>query len=153
MSLGGEIAPQPIPVDSWRSSAARDPLNKAAALAGLTNCLIFATLHANISSATIAPHEKPSRKRKLTPFDANQGALMRQARLLMDSDGQQAGYTFFFQIATDGERRACCVKVDAPDIHEASALFREKWPVLESMARDGIKTGTVNEGVITLVIA
>ena len=48
---------------------------------------------------------------------------------------------------------ACSVKVDAPDIHEASALFREKWPVIESMARDGIKTGTVDDGVITLVVA
>ncbi len=78
---------------------------------------------------------------------------MRQARFLVDGDGLQAGYTFFFQIATDVERRACRVKVDAPDIHEASALFREKWPDIESMARDGIRTGTVNDGVITLVIA
>jgi len=67
----------------------------------------------------------------------------------MDSDGQ---YAFFFQIANDGERRACCVKVGAHDIHEASALFREKWPVIESMARDGIKAGTVDDGVITLVM-
>jgi len=78
---------------------------------------------------------------------------MRQARFLVDGDGQPAGYTFFFQIATDGERRACCVKVDASDIHEASALFREKWPDIESMTRDGIRTGTFNDGVITLVIA
>ncbi|MFH1341234.1 MAG: hypothetical protein ABIL01_08475 [Pseudomonadota bacterium] len=78
---------------------------------------------------------------------------MRQARLSIDSNGQPDGYTFFFQIATDGERHACCVKVDAPDIHEASALFREKWPVIESMARDGIKMGTVDDGVITLVVA
>ncbi|MDO9297571.1 hypothetical protein [Bradyrhizobium sp.] len=77
---------------------------------------------------------------------------MRQARLSINGDGQPDGYTFFFQIATDGERRACCVKVDAPDIHEASALFREKWPIIESMARDGIKTGTVEDGVITLVM-
>ena len=77
---------------------------------------------------------------------------MRQARLSINGDGQPDGYTFFFQIATDGERRACCVKVDATDIHEASALFREKWPIIESMARDGIKTGTVEDGVITLVM-
>ena len=77
---------------------------------------------------------------------------MRQARLSMDGNGQPAGYTFYFQIANDGERRACRVTVDAPDIHEASALFREKWPVIESMARDGIKTGTVEDGVITLVM-
>jgi len=77
---------------------------------------------------------------------------MRQERISMDAGGQSVGYTFFFQIANDGERRACCVKVDAPDIHEASALFREKWPVIESMARDGIKAGTVDDGVITLVM-
>ena len=77
---------------------------------------------------------------------------MRQARLSLNGDGQPDGYTFFFQIATAGERRACCVKVDAPDMQEASALFREKWPVIESMARDGIKAGTVDDGVITLVL-
>ena len=69
----------------------------------------------------------------------------------MDGDGR-AGYTFFFQIASDGERRACCVKVEAPSIHEAAALFREKWTVIESMARDGLKTEVVNDGVITLVM-
>ena len=56
----------------------------------------------------------------------------------MNGDGEPAGYSFFFQIANDGERRACCVKVDAPSMQEASALFREKWPVIESMARDGV---------------
>jgi len=77
---------------------------------------------------------------------------MRQGRLSIDGNGQPAGYTFFFQIAAGGERRACCVTVEAPDIQEASALFREKWPVIESMARDGIKTGTVDDGVITFVM-
>jgi hypothetical protein len=69
----------------------------------------------------------------------------------MHRDGQPVGYTFFFQIASEGRRRACCVKVEAPDIHEASALFREKWHVIESMARDGIESGA-DDGVITLVI-
>jgi hypothetical protein len=77
---------------------------------------------------------------------------MGQERPPADGDGRSVGYTFFFQIANGGERRACCVKVDAPNIHEASALFREKWPVIESMARDGLKTGTVDDGVITLVM-
>ena len=66
-------------------------------------------------------------------------------------DGQSGGYSFFFQIANEGERRACCVKVEAPSMQEASALFREKWPVIESMARDGIK-GDVEDGVMTLVM-
>lgn len=66
--------------------------------------------------------------------------------------GQSAGYSFFFQIASDGERRACCVKVDAPSMHEASALFREKWPVIESMARDGINGEVVEDGVIMTLV-
>ena len=70
----------------------------------------------------------------------------------MDGNEQSAGYTFFFQIADNGERRACCVRVDAPDMQEAAALFREKWTVIESMARDGIRTAVVHDGVITLVM-
>ena len=77
---------------------------------------------------------------------------MRQQRNRMNGDGKPGGYSFFFQIANDGERRACCVKVDAPSMHEASALFREKWPVIEEMARDGIKGEVAEEGVITLVM-
>jgi hypothetical protein len=77
---------------------------------------------------------------------------MRQERTPMNGDGRSVGYTFFFQIASDGERRACRVKVDALNIHEASALFRQKWPVIESMAREGIKTGVVDDGAITLVM-
>jgi hypothetical protein len=77
---------------------------------------------------------------------------MRQERIPVKGDGQSVGYTFFFQIANDGERRACCVKVDAPDIHEASALFRQNWSAIETMARDGIKSGDPDDGVITLVV-
>jgi hypothetical protein len=70
----------------------------------------------------------------------------------MNGDGEPCGYSFFFQIANDGERRACCVKVEAPSMQEASALFRENWPAIESMARDGIKGEVVEDGVITLVM-
>ena len=77
---------------------------------------------------------------------------MRQERTLSNGTGESEGYTFFFQIANDGERRACCVKVDAPSMQEASVLFREKWPAIESMARDGIKGEVVEDGVITLVM-
>jgi hypothetical protein len=76
---------------------------------------------------------------------------MRQERTPINGDGESVGYTFFFQIANEGGRRACCVKVDALNIHEASALFRQQWPVIESMARDGINSG-IDDGVITLVM-
>jgi hypothetical protein len=77
---------------------------------------------------------------------------MRQEKNAAGEDGQLAGYTFYFQIANGGERRACSVRLDAPDAREASVLFREKWPVIESMARDGLKAGMVSDGVITLVM-
>jgi hypothetical protein len=77
---------------------------------------------------------------------------MRPEQTPIDGDRKSVGYTFFFQIADDGGRRACCVKVDALNIHEASALFRQKWPVIEGMARDSIKTSVVDDGVITLVM-
>lgn len=77
---------------------------------------------------------------------------MRQERM-MNGDEDQAGYTFFFQIADDGRRRACCVRVDAPSIDEASVLFRQKWSVIESMARDGIRSSGSGDGVITLVMS
>jgi hypothetical protein len=37
-------------------------------------------------------------------------------------------------------------------MHEAAALFRQNWPAIESMARDGIKTKVIDDGVITLVL-
>ena len=77
---------------------------------------------------------------------------MRQERTAINGDGESVGYTFFFQIASDGGRRACRVKVDAENIHEASALFRQKWSVIESMARDGINNRDVSDGVITVVM-
>jgi hypothetical protein len=76
---------------------------------------------------------------------------MRQERGPIEDDGQSDGYTFFFQIANDGRRQACCVKVDAPDIHEASVLFRRNWTVIEAMARDGIRTGE-EDSMITVVM-
>jgi hypothetical protein len=77
---------------------------------------------------------------------------VRQERTPIDGDGETVGYTFFFQIANEGGRRACCVKVDALNIREASALFRQKWSVIESMARDGINSRGIGDGVITLVM-
>jgi hypothetical protein len=77
---------------------------------------------------------------------------MRQERAPTNGNGESGGYTFFFQIASEGGRRACSVKVDASDIHEASALFRQNWSVIESMARDGINSGDTGDGVITLVL-
>jgi hypothetical protein len=77
---------------------------------------------------------------------------MRQERTPINGDGESVGYAFFFQIANDGGRRACCVKINALNIQEASALFRQRWSVIESMARNGANSRVINDGVITLVM-
>jgi hypothetical protein len=77
---------------------------------------------------------------------------MRQERTLTNGTGKSEGYTFFFQIANDGGRRACCVRVDALSKHEASALFRQKWSIIELMAREDINSRAISDGIITLVM-
>jgi hypothetical protein len=113
---------------------------------------MLATLRTNFSCVTIAPHENPNSKRNLLRFDAKKGGRMRPERTPINGIGEPVGYTFFFQIANDGGRRACCVKIDASNTHEALALFRQKWSVIEVMARDGINSGGDGDGVITLVM-
>jgi hypothetical protein len=77
---------------------------------------------------------------------------MREERTLDNGDKESVRYTFFFQIANGGGRRACCVKVGAANIHEASVLFRQRWSAIESMAREGIKASTADDGLITIVM-
>ena len=37
-------------------------------------------------------------------------------------------------------------------MQEASARFRQNWSVIEAMARDGIDSRGIRDGVITLVL-
>jgi len=75
---------------------------------------------------------------------------MRQEQTSINGDGS-VGYTFHFQMANGGARRACSVRVDASNAQEATALFRRKWSLIESMARDGDKTRVIDDRAITLV--
>ena len=77
---------------------------------------------------------------------------MRQERTPINGDTVSDGYTFFFQIANNGRRCACCVKVDASNMEEASVFVRQKWSVIEAMARDGITSAAIDNHVITLVM-
>ena len=51
---------------------------------------------------------------------------------------ETTGYTFNFQISSSGRRQACSVKVQAPNYHDATQFFRQNWPMIESMAREGL---------------
>jgi hypothetical protein len=59
-------------------------------------------------------------------------------------------YTFFFQVANNGERHACCVKVAAASEAEAALLFRAKWGVIETMAREAVQLKAVSDQAVAV---
>jgi hypothetical protein len=75
---------------------------------------------------------------------------MRQELRPSDGDGVTTGYTFHFQITNNGGRQACSVKVQAPNIQDATQFFRQNWSMIESMARDGLTRSDRN--VIRLAV-
>jgi hypothetical protein len=77
---------------------------------------------------------------------------MRRERQPTNRDAETIAYTFHFQITNKGGRQACCVKVQAPNIHEATAFFRQNWPMIESLARDGLVSKSGDDRTIKLVI-
>ena len=63
---------------------------------------------------------------------------MRRERLPTNEDAETIAYTFHFQMTSRGGRQACSVKVQARNIHDATTFFRQNWPMIESLARDGL---------------
>ena len=63
---------------------------------------------------------------------------MRRERRPSNEDAETTAYTFHFQITNNGGRQACSIKVQAPNVHDATSFFRQNWPMIESMARDGL---------------
>ena len=48
------------------------------------------------------------------------------------------GFNFHFQIATGAGRKACSVRVQAPNFHDARGFFHQNWPTIELMARESL---------------
>jgi len=63
---------------------------------------------------------------------------MRRDDQPLKGDAETTGYAFHFQISNGGCRKACTVKVQAPSMQDATAFFRQNWPTIETMARDGL---------------
>jgi hypothetical protein len=106
-----------------------------------------------IFCATIAPYENPICKPKLCRFDATQGGdWMRRDHHPIENDSETTGYTFHFQISNGGARQACSVKVQAPNIQDATMFFRQNWATIELMARDGLAGGCRDSGRIKLIV-
>jgi hypothetical protein len=77
---------------------------------------------------------------------------MRRERRPTSEDAETAAYIFHFQITNKGGRQACSVNVQAANIHEATTFFRQNWPVIESMARDGLVSGSDEDRTIKLAL-
>jgi hypothetical protein len=67
---------------------------------------------------------------------------MRRDNQPIRQDAGTTGYTFNFQISSSGGRQACSVKVQADNIHDATSFFRQNWPMIENMAREGLAAGS-----------
>jgi hypothetical protein len=77
---------------------------------------------------------------------------MRRERRATSEDAETLTYTFHFQITNKGGRQACSVKVQAPNIHDATTFFRQNWPMIESMARDGLVSKSGDDRTIKLAM-
>lgn len=66
---------------------------------------------------------------------------------------ESSGYVLYFQLASNGARRACSLTIQAESANEAARIFRENWGEIESMARDGVSTGTVGSASVILALS
>ena len=77
---------------------------------------------------------------------------MRRERQPNNEDAETTGYTFHFQIANDGGRQAFSVKVQAPNVQDATAFLRQNWPMIESMARVGVVRKSGDDRTVKLAM-
>jgi hypothetical protein len=52
-----------------------------------------------------------------------------------DEPKEPVAFVFHFQIANGSGRKACRVRINAPNYHNANDLFRQNWPTIELAAR------------------
>jgi hypothetical protein len=77
---------------------------------------------------------------------------MRRERQPISEDAKTTTYTFHFQISNKGGRQACSVKVQAPNFHDATTCFRQNWPMIEAMAREGLAGRSSDDRTIRLAV-
>ena len=51
---------------------------------------------------------------------------------------EAVGFNFHFQIANGASRKACSVRVQAHNFHDARGFFHQNWPTIELMARESL---------------
>jgi hypothetical protein len=77
---------------------------------------------------------------------------MRREHQSISESAQTTDYTFHFQITNKGGRQAFSVRVQAPNIHDATTFLRQRWPLIESMARDGLANRSHDDRMIKLAV-
>jgi hypothetical protein len=63
---------------------------------------------------------------------------MRRDNQPIKEDSEAVGFNFHFQIASSAGRKACSVRVQARNFHDATDFFRQNWPTIELMARESL---------------
>jgi hypothetical protein len=63
---------------------------------------------------------------------------MRRDDQPIKQDSEAVGFNFHFQIASDSGRKACSIRVQAHNFHDATDFFRQNWPTIEIMARESL---------------
>jgi len=78
---------------------------------------------------------------------------VRRDHQAIHEDMETTDYTFHFQISNGSGRRACSVKVQAPNIRDATKFFRQNWQIIEVMTREDLENRSSREdGEIRLVV-
>ena len=77
---------------------------------------------------------------------------MRHVHQPIHVDTETTDYTFHFQISNGGGRRACTIKVQAPNIHDATKFLRQNWQNIEVMAHEVLADRSREDGEIRLVV-
>jgi hypothetical protein len=63
---------------------------------------------------------------------------MRRDDQPVEEDSEAVSFNFYFQITNGAGRKACSVRVQAQNYHDATDFFRQNWPTIESMARESL---------------
>jgi hypothetical protein len=61
-------------------------------------------------------------------------------------DTEAVDFNFQFQIAGANGRKACSVRVQALNFHDAADFFRENWPSIELIARESLTAAAAADG-------
>jgi hypothetical protein len=60
---------------------------------------------------------------------------MRQEQQPIAAALSAVDFKFRFQMTNAGTRHDCSVTIQAVSIHDATAMFRANWPIIENLAR------------------